>query len=874
MRLRKVQSVNNLIFLIRCFLSFVTRVFSLVVFLAFPLPILAFAADLADRLEWRDLPALPLALGGQFAGVSNGALLAVGGSGFEVSIFEGGQKKWHDSIYVLEPGASGWQLAGRLDHPLAYGGSVTVTDGVICIGGSSSERHFADVFRLSRASSGKLEKTQLPSLPSPCANLGAAVLGNVLYVAGGQLAPISTQAMRQLWALDLSVPSAQWRELEALPGPGRILPVMTAQNGALYVFSGAELSRGADGGAVRRYLADGWRYQPSHGWSPVASPPRPVVAAVAAPYGQSHVFVFGGDDGGNAARIWELKETHPGFSRDVLAFHTITNTWTRMGDLPESLVTTTAVRWQNRTIIPGGEDRPGHRSARVLSAGFVTRKSSFGALNYFVLIGYLGVNLLIGAVLVRRQHDTNDYFRGGQRIPWWAAGIAIFGTQLSSLTFMAVPAKTYDTNWAYIFQNVAIILIAPLVVFCYLPFFRRLDVTSAYEYLEKRFNLATRLYGSTAFVLIQTGRMAIVLYLPALALSVVSDLNVYFCILTMGLLATCYTLLGGAEAVTWTEVLQNIILLGSAIVAVVFIALSLDGGASQLISTALADGKIQTFDWSWNFTAATVWIVLFGSVFSQLVSYSADQAVIQRYMTTPTEHQAARAIWVNALLTIPATLLFFGIGTALYVYYKQKPQLLNPDLPTDAIFPWFIVSDLPAGVSGLVIAGLFAAGQSGAQSSVATALVTDFYRRFRPDAPDRRCLTLARWLTLALGIIAVGTASLMATYPIESQWDLFLRMLGLLGGGLSGVFALGIFTGRAHGTGVLVGVAASAAILLLVQRFTQAHFFTYAGIGMISCMVVGYVASVMLPAPPRSLEGLTFFKTTMRFPAPSDTADR
>jgi solute:Na+ symporter, SSS family len=382
-------------------------------------------------------------------------------------------------------------------------------------------------------------------------------------------------------------------------------------------------------------------------------------------------------------------------------------------------------------------------------------------------------------------------------------------------------------------------------------------VTSAYEYLEKRFNLALRLYGSAAFVLIQTGRMAIVLYLPSLALSVVSDLNIYFCILTMGLLATLYTLLGGAEAVTWTEVLQNIILLGSAVLSVVLIVLSLDGGARQLITTALADGKVQTFNWSWDYTAATVWVVLLGSLFSNLIPYTTDQAVIQRYLTTPTERQAARAIWVNALLTIPATLLFFSIGTALYVYYKQRPQLLNPDLPTDAIFPWFIVSGMPVGVSGLVIAGLFAAGQSGAQSSMATAIVTDFYRKFRPGAEDRQCLRLARWLTLALGVIAVGTASVMATSPIQSQWDLFLQILGLLGGGLAGVFMLGIFTRRAHGMGAFVGVVASAVVLFLVQRYTRVHFFLYAMVGIFTCLVVGYLASVLIPVTRQSLEGLT-----------------
>lgn len=822
----------------------------------------AMAQDNADRTSFRRLPDLPQASGGQMAGVSNNTLLVIGGSYFKVPVWDGGQKLWLDTILALEPNAKEWKLAGRLDHALGYGAAVSVDDGVIVVGGSDGTRHYADVFRL-RWKQGKLEKTALPALPQAAANVGAAVIGKTIYVVGGQSTPTATAAMKTLLALDLSEREPQWKVLEPLPGAARILPVVAAQGGTLYVISGAEILAGADGKAARRYLNDGWKYRSGKageagaGWSRIADAPRGVVAAPALAYGQSHLLVFSGDDGANAERIFELRDNHPGFSRDVLAYHTITDTWTKAGGVPESLVTTAAVKWGDAMVIAGGEDRPGHRSAGVWRGTLKANKTPFGAINYLILIGYLGVNLLIGMVLAKRQKDTNDYFRGGQRIPWWAAGIAIFGTQLSSLTFMAIPAKTYDTNWAYIFANVAIILVAPVVVFCYLPFFRRLDVTSAYEYLEKRFNLALRLYGSAAFILIQTGRMAIVLYLPALALSVVSDLNVYFCILTMGLLATLYTVFGGAEAVTWTEVLQNVILLGSAVLSVVLIATSLDGGAGQLMTTALADGKIQTFDWSWDFTAATVWVALLGSIFSQLIPYTTDQAVIQRYMTTPTEKQAARAIWVNALLTIPATLLFFSIGTALYVYYKQKPQLLNPDLPTDAIFPWFIVSGLPVGVSGLVIAGLFAAGQSGAQSSMATAMVTDFYRRFHPEAEDRRCLRLARWLTLLLGAIAVGTASLMATYPIQSQWDLFLQILGLLGGGLAGVFMLGIFTRRAHGKGALVGVVASTIVLWLIQRYTRVHFFLYAAAGVSTCLAVGYLASVLIPSARQPLEGLT-----------------
>lgn len=327
----------------------------------------------SDDLVWQSLPELPQPLSGQFAGVSNGTLLVVGGTDFPVPLFSGGQKVWYDAVYVLEPGKSQWRRAMTLNHTLAYGGSITTDDGVICLGGSDSTQHYAEVFSLSYVN-GQIEKTRLPNLPQPCAMMSAAQLGHTIYVAGGQLAPNSTTALKTFQALDLSAADPQWQQLEPWPGPARILPVVVAQNGAVYVISGAELSADASGRATRRYLSDGYAYRPGKGWQRIADVPRPVVAAPALAFGSSHIFVMGGDDGANAGRVQELKDRHPGFSRETLMYHTRANTWAKAGSYPDGLVTSTAVLWQNRIVIPGGEDRPGHRMADVIAASFNGRK--------------------------------------------------------------------------------------------------------------------------------------------------------------------------------------------------------------------------------------------------------------------------------------------------------------------------------------------------------------------------------------------------------------------------------------------------------------------------------------------------------------------
>jgi SSS family transporter len=833
-------------------------VFALVLLAAGPLR----AEDAPRYFDWGSLPDLPRPISGQFAGTSGGALIVAGGTNWPVSLFAGGTKAWYGDIYTLTDRGGQWKSAGALPHALAYGGAVSAPKGLICAGGADAAKHYSDVFLLVWKH-GRIARKSLPPLPERRAYCGAALLDGKVYLAGGTTDPDSTTCERSLWVLDPDAPGGGWAQLEDMPGTGRMLSAVAAQDGAIYVIGGCSLSAGPDGKPVRTYLKETLCYRPGKGWKRVADLPVASNAAPCAAYGPSHVLVFGGDDGSLSLRIQELKENHPGFSRAVLAYHTITDTWSRLATLPEwPPVTANVVEWEGALVIPGGEDRPGHRADRVLAATSLKQKGHFFPLDYWVLGAYLAGMVLIGFIFSKRENTTEDFFLGGRRVPWWAAGLSIFGTQLSAITFMAIPAKVYATDWVYILGNVCIVLVAPLVVFYYLPFFRRLNVTTAYEYLEKRFNLAVRLLGSASFILFQIGRMGVVLFLPAIALSAVTGISIQTCILLMGVLATLYTVLGGIEAVIWTDVVQVIVLLGGALVSLAFVAAGLEGGIGKAFADAQAAGKFHTFNWTWDITMPAVWVVVIGNILSNLVPYTSDQAVIQRYLTTRDEKEARKAIWTNAALSIPAALIFFSVGTALWLFYRQHPALLNPSLQTDAIFPLFIAQQLPAGITGLVVAGLFAAAMStldSSMNSVSTALVTDFYRRFNPDAPDRRCLNLARWLTVLLGAAGVATALWMASSNIKSLWDTFITILGLTGGALAGMFILGIFTRRANGPGTLIGALCGAIVLYLVQSRTGVHFFLYAAVGIAACVLIGYIASLLIPAGKKDLGGLTIY---------------
>jgi Na+/proline symporter len=297
-------------------------------------------------------------------------------------------------------------------------------------------------------------------------------------------------------------------------------------------------------------------------------------------------------------------------------------------------------------------------------------------------------------------------------------------------------------------------------------------------------------------------------------------------------------------------VIQVVVLIGGALVSVVLISQGVDGGMSGLVAAGREAGKFHAVNMSWDITTLSLWVIVVGALFQNLVSYTSDQTVVQRYLTTRDEQAAAKAIWTNAWLAIPASILFFFVGTALWGFYTSHPELLNPAGRTDDIFPWFIAEHLPAGVAGLVIAGLFAAAMSSLDSSMnsmAAALTTDWVRRFKTDLSDHASLGLARQFTIGLGVIGTGSAVYMAYLQSTSMLDTYFKIIGLFGGGLAGLFAAGIFTRRASGPSVLIGFFVSAGALYFLKSAELVHFFLYAFAGIFVCFLVAWLGGFVLP---------------------------
>ncbi|MFP4058025.1 MAG: sodium:solute symporter [Candidatus Brocadiia bacterium] len=495
-----------------------------------------------------------------------------------------------------------------------------------------------------------------------------------------------------------------------------------------------------------------------------------------------------------------------------------------------------------------------------------------------IAVYILGITVL-GCTFVRRERSTERFFLAGRRLPWWAVGLSIFGTQLSAITFMAIPGRAYATDWTWLVGNVMIAVMAPVIAFVYLPFFRRAPITSAYEYLESRFHPRLRDYGGLAFVLMQLGRMGVVLYLPALALSEVTGLSVVAMVVVVGLLIIVYTVMGGIEAVIWTDVVQVVVLLGGALYTVALIASDV-GGLGAIVRAGQAAGKLRLVRWTADPTVEALWLLVVGGALTQLIPYGSDQTVVQRYLTTRTEREARRSILLNGAMCIPSSLLFFFIGTALFAYYQAHPSAEVAALKMDRVYPYFIVHVLPPGVAGLVIAAVFAASMSSLDSSlnsVSTVCVNDFYRRYvNPRASDRRALAVARCLTVFWGLLATAIAAYMAVKIQQNPehkgaWHTFVVLLGLLGGGLAGLFVLGLFVPRATWQGALVGVVASAGALYAATRLdlkalfgdaveghTLHKAFGYPLVGIVACVVAGAVASLLFaPRPPAEVAPYT-----------------
>ena len=819
---------------------------------------------------------------------------------------EGSDRDGDDIISAKERPLNWRDTALTLPGKRAYGASASHALGVIMVGGSDGSRNYSDSYLLRwDETGGTLSLLELPPIPGISIKGSAAVIGNTFYLMVGSDGQAATG---DLYALDLSRIETDeagqplvnnnraiisqkrdargehvnaWRVLPSLPlidgeNLARTDMMLAAQNDGrgdkLYVMGGRRqttLSEHPDAVPVElglkrfylHYYSDVWAYNPEAGadsspWSrksdmAIDGVATGLSAGTAITLGQSHILLLSGTP------------------LQTLSYNAITDAWASYGNAPvghnvvANAVTGPAVNWDGDIVLASGELRPRVRSPKIWSISVEPPQAHFGRINMAVLFVYLLAMVMVGVYFAARNKSTDDYFRGGQHIPWWAAACSMYATMLSSLTYVALPALVYRTDWLVYIGIIMILVVAPIAIYVAMPFFRRIDATSAYEYLSKRFNMPVRLFASGLFTLFHIGRMGIVMALTALALSAVTPLDAGQCVLIMGVLSLIYCTLGGVEAVVWTDTIQTLVLLVGAFVCFAYIIAGIDGGFGGFMDAGMAADKFKMVNLDFgpgSITTLSIWVIVLGGIGQNLSSYTADQAVVQRYLVTRDVRAAARSIWANAILVVPGALLFFCIGTGLYAFYQSQPEKLDPGIQIDQIFPTFISTELPVGIAGLIVAGIFAAAQSTvstSMNSLATTLVTDFLRPFNVCRNERGYLNAARLLTFMMGVMGTLAGLLFISPEIRSLMEEYFKVIGMFMGALGGLFVLGVTTRKASGRGAMVGLLAGVAVMVTTWLQQWADGYLFATIGILSCLVIGYLASLILPSDHHDLEGLT-----------------
>ncbi|MBN1507091.1 MAG: sodium:solute symporter [Sedimentisphaerales bacterium] len=503
-------------------------------------------------------------------------------------------------------------------------------------------------------------------------------------------------------------------------------------------------------------------------------------------------------------------------------------------------------------------------------------------IDYAVVGGYLAVIVWLGVHFSRRQTSTNEYFAGGRSVPAWAIGMSLLATLISSVTFLAYPGEGFSGNWIRLVQGLAVPVVLIFVVWFIVPMYRRFIGLSAYEYFEKRFGYFARLYSSLAFIMAHFTKMGSVFYLLALALASMTGMNTYHVIIALGIVTILYTLVGGIEAVIWSDVIQGCILVGGGLICVSVLLFRPEIGPGAMLRQAWENGKMSMGPYDWSFTRLTFWVMAINGVFYAIQKYGTDQTIVQRFLAAKSDKSAIRAALMGTLLCVPVWTLFILIGTLLWVYYQQTAAQLPADVTGDKVFPYFIMSQLPAGVTGLILAALISAAMSSLDSDLnclAAVGVEDYYRRFKPAATDRQCLTLGKIIVTVSGLCAIGIACLYVHFGGQAVLGTIFALYAIFSGGIAGIFALAFFTVRANRKGLTVGIVAcvlfTAYALLTSTRFDLGgpekqrildlgrlnfthHKYMLGVYSHLVLFVVGYLASFLF-RPDKDTKDLTLY---------------
>ena len=432
---------------------------------------------------------------------------------------------------------------------------------------------------------------------------------------------------------------------------------------------------------------------------------------------------------------------------------------------------------------------------------------------------FTGGIVVFGCSFFNKKLSSDEFTSAGRSLPGWVVGMSIFATYVSSISYLGYPGNAYSSNWNAFVFSLSIPIASYFAAKYFVPFYRNQGSVSAYSFLEERFGTLARLYASACYLLTQIARMGAILFLLALPMNLLMGWNIQLVIIFTSIAIIVYSMLGGIKAVIWTEAIQGFILIGGALICLVVLLFSMPEGPTQTFEMAISDHKFDLGSFSADLSTSTFWVCLIYGIFTNLQNYGIDQNYVQRYHTAKNEKEAKFSALFGGYLFIPVSAIFFLIGTALYTYYQVYPELLPAEgIKADYVFPLFIINQLPTGLTGLLIASIFAAGMSTVATSVtssSTIILTDYYQRIRKQTSDRERLWVLKVASLVIGVLGILIA--LALVNVDSILDAWWKLSSIFSGGMLGLFLLGYLAKKAKNIDAAIGVICGAIVIAWIS---------------------------------------------------------
>jgi len=477
---------------------------------------------------------------------------------------------------------------------------------------------------------------------------------------------------------------------------------------------------------------------------------------------------------------------------------------------------------------------------------------------FFIYIVGIAV---FGGSFFKKNRSSASFTLGDKNVPGWVVTMSIFATFVSSISYLALPGNAFQSNWNAFAFSLSLPIASYISVMFFVPLYRKINSPSAYTYMEQRFGAWARIYVSICYLFTQLMRIGTILYLLALTLNAITGWNIAIIIIFTGLIVAVYSMLGGISAVLWTDAIQGIILIFGAVVCVGFIIFSMPEGPFQIVEIAVDNNKFSLGSFSTSLAESTFWVVLVYGVFINLQNYGIDQNYVQRYMASKSDKEAKRSALVGGVMYVPVSALFLFIGTALFAYYQSAATLpieLQDVGKSDRVFPYFIVKVLPTGMSGLLVASIFAAGMSTISTSfnsAATVFLTDYYHQyFKKTSTDKESLKVLYLSSLIISIIGIVIG--IAMINVKSALDAWWKLASIFSGGMLGLFLLGVVSNQKNVLGAILGVIAGLIVIMWLSLSSilfegdsvgnSFHSYLTIVFGTITIFLVGFLVSIFI----------------------------